>query len=70
MSPVTALAPTEMTDGASGILHLVPDTWAAAGHRRGRYHALCRRVVVPGSLSDPPGTPCEDCRSFMETVPR
>jgi hypothetical protein len=62
-----------MTDAPTRCAHFVTDEAAAAGRPRGRYVAICGRVVLAASLTTPETSYCGSCvywRAKNHTVPR
>ena len=60
MSAITAARAIEVTD-PSGYTHLVAEESFTAGHRSGRYIALCDDTVISASLTVESGVLCLRC---------
>lgn len=58
-----------MTSVADGKEHAVADVEFGRANRRGQYQALCESPVLPGSLFDPPGRPCQACVARLGPKP-
>lgn len=52
---------------AQGTTHLVTDEAMTAGHRTGRYLALCGQQVLTASLTAPERTYCRTCAQRRTT---
>lgn len=52
---------------AQGIAHLVTDEAMAAGHRAGRYLAVCDQHVLTASLTTPEHSHCRGCAQRRTT---
>jgi hypothetical protein len=58
-----------MTCVLDGREHGVSDEAVAAGADHGRYRAVCGRVIVPASLTCPPGRRCPGCEAALGVLP-
>lgn len=71
---VTEVVPVfAMTEASTQCAHFVADQDVTAGRSRGRYVAICGRVVIAASLTTPETSYCESClywRAKNHTPPR
>jgi hypothetical protein len=54
-----------MTCALDGREHAVADEQVCAGADRGRYLALCGRLIAPSALTCPPGRRCLTCHVHL-----
>ncbi len=62
----------EVTDAADQLAHWVAEDVFAENDatRRGFYHSLCGRVLLPASMTVGPRGPCRDCRAIRAELER
>uniref|UniRef100_UPI003F4999E9 hypothetical protein n=1 Tax=Pseudonocardia sp. CA-138482 TaxID=3240023 RepID=UPI003F4999E9 len=60
---------TAMTSVADGLEHAIADSEFVPSRHGGRYRAVCGHLVVPGSMSAPPGRPCPPCVARLRWRP-
>lgn len=51
----------ELTDARTRVVHRVGSAELMAGHRRGKYQALCGARLLAASLTDPSRSWCRKC---------